>query len=462
MPEVEAMGFADFQYIPEWTVNQEIYTYLATKFDVENNLIKDDVANIEINAEIVERALRLPSGGDDFPDYNLKDLEYKALKSRCGNYNLKDLKEFVINCPLQTEEQRMLFREAFILLLGKTFLCPTTNEKLSLERHFPLIVDVKNPQQYNWSLQILTLIKDAIEDYQTKGVKHLSACMFIVVIIYFQRLKRGRLDKCRSVEPWIIDWSLPNLEHRATAALKKRIMLEKKNKKAEKNCKENKQAGEKKKERDDQSEEGVVEGEEFLKKWTQIEEELKSQRRTVGNENKKLTKEQEAEVEATLKDAEECFLDYIDGDDEGIPSFSLDFSQEFKSPKRSMHEEILDIAPLNEIIPENIPFQEAENPINMRPTRELTAEEQKKIYNWIMKASKEDTVREEMIAKIATSMFNTLRIEVFQKSYEPLQRRNNPNRYKKKEVKTPFTAPNIKEITKRAEGNKAAGKRKKK
>ncbi|MED6180421.1 hypothetical protein PIB30_010051 [Stylosanthes scabra] len=99
MAEVDAMGFANFQHIPEWTVNQEIYTYLATKFDVENNLIKDDVANIEINAEIVECALGLPSG-DDFPEYDPKDLEYKALQSRWDNYSLINLKDFVIRCPL--------------------------------------------------------------------------------------------------------------------------------------------------------------------------------------------------------------------------------------------------------------------------------------------------------------------------------------------------------------------------
>ncbi|MED6149060.1 hypothetical protein PIB30_058918 [Stylosanthes scabra] len=61
MAEVEAMGFHSLQHILEWIVNQEIYTYLASKFDLDNNVIKDDVANIEINAEIVERALRLPS-----------------------------------------------------------------------------------------------------------------------------------------------------------------------------------------------------------------------------------------------------------------------------------------------------------------------------------------------------------------------------------------------------------------
>ncbi|MED6165957.1 hypothetical protein PIB30_104572, partial [Stylosanthes scabra] len=196
--------------------------YLATKFDLENNVIKDDVANIEINVEIVERALGLPSCGDEFPEYYPNDSENEALKSRWGKFTtLADLKGFVIKWAMQTEEQRMLFREAFILFLGKTFFCPTTNSFLSPEQHFPLVVDVKNPMQYNWSLQIFTWIKDAIKDFQKKGVKHLSACMFVVVVIYFQLLKWGRLDRCQSAEPWIIDWSLKNLEQRATTALKK-------------------------------------------------------------------------------------------------------------------------------------------------------------------------------------------------------------------------------------------------
>ncbi|MED6124929.1 hypothetical protein PIB30_063669 [Stylosanthes scabra] len=96
-------------------------------------------------------------------------------------------------------------------------------------------------------------------------------------------------------------------------------------------------------------------------------------------------------------------MDDFDGySSQGIPSFSLCFSQEFKSPihtpKRSMHEEILDIPPINEMILANIPFQEVKNPTNMGPTRELTADEQKKIYNWIMNVSREDGVQEEMIA----------------------------------------------------------------
>ncbi|MED6116329.1 hypothetical protein PIB30_099298, partial [Stylosanthes scabra] len=63
-----------------------------------------------------------------------------------------------------------------------------------------------------------------------------------------------------------------------------------------------------------------------------------------------------------------------------------------------MEEEILDIQSLNEIIPENIRFQQDGNPINIGPTRELTPIEQKKIYNWVIKSSKEDGVQQEMIA----------------------------------------------------------------
>ncbi|MED6212458.1 hypothetical protein PIB30_083516, partial [Stylosanthes scabra] len=89
--------------------------------------------------------------------------------------------------------------------------------------------------------------------------------------------------------------------------------------------------------------------------------------------------------------AAEFFMNDFDGySSEGMPSFSLGMTQEFKSPtytpERSMPEEILDIPPINEIIPANI--QEDL----------LTANEKKKIYNWVMNASKDSGVQEEMIA----------------------------------------------------------------
>ncbi|MED6175765.1 hypothetical protein PIB30_081429 [Stylosanthes scabra] len=62
--EVIAMGFGDLQDIPDWIVQQELYLYLASKFDLDNNLIKDDIDSIEVNVAIVERAIGLLSYDD--------------------------------------------------------------------------------------------------------------------------------------------------------------------------------------------------------------------------------------------------------------------------------------------------------------------------------------------------------------------------------------------------------------
>ncbi|MED6197917.1 hypothetical protein PIB30_061299 [Stylosanthes scabra] len=55
------------------------------KFDLENNLIKDDVGNIEVNAAVIKRAIGLPSYGADFPEYELDDIHTAALKLRWGD-----------------------------------------------------------------------------------------------------------------------------------------------------------------------------------------------------------------------------------------------------------------------------------------------------------------------------------------------------------------------------------------
>ncbi|MED6126663.1 hypothetical protein PIB30_080578, partial [Stylosanthes scabra] len=64
--EIVTMGFGDFQQIPNWIVQQELFLHIASKFDLDNNLIKDDV-------------------GADFPDYEPDDIHTAALKLRWGS-----------------------------------------------------------------------------------------------------------------------------------------------------------------------------------------------------------------------------------------------------------------------------------------------------------------------------------------------------------------------------------------
>ncbi|MED6158850.1 hypothetical protein PIB30_036764 [Stylosanthes scabra] len=84
MAEVIDMGFRDLQHKPNWTVKQGLFLHLASRFDLENNLIKDDVGTIEVDASVIERAIRLRSYGDDFPNYYPKDILIAALKLRWG------------------------------------------------------------------------------------------------------------------------------------------------------------------------------------------------------------------------------------------------------------------------------------------------------------------------------------------------------------------------------------------
>ncbi|MED6206241.1 hypothetical protein PIB30_024833 [Stylosanthes scabra] len=53
-------------------------------------------------------------------------------------------------------------------------------------------------------------------------------------------------------------------------------------------------------------------------------------------------------------------------------------------------------------------------------------------------------IRKMLVLDIALSNYNTKRASLLQKAYTISQWRNNPDRGKKKEVKTSFTAPNTK------------------
>ncbi|MED6111419.1 hypothetical protein PIB30_052161 [Stylosanthes scabra] len=55
------MGFRDLQHMPNWTVKQGLFLRLASRFDLENNLIKDDVGTIEVDASVIGRAIGLRS-----------------------------------------------------------------------------------------------------------------------------------------------------------------------------------------------------------------------------------------------------------------------------------------------------------------------------------------------------------------------------------------------------------------
>ncbi|MED6174460.1 hypothetical protein PIB30_069216 [Stylosanthes scabra] len=147
-PEIDKMGFGGLKYIPKWSVDQKSYFYLAENFNLIRNYIRTDVDDITVNAAIIGRALGLPSHG--------------------------------------------IFR-------------PTSTAKISPNKHLPTILNVENAMAYNWSFHILDWVKDAIADFQHNGVKHISGCMYALLILYCQRIRHGPLEQCTIEPPWVRD-----------------------------------------------------------------------------------------------------------------------------------------------------------------------------------------------------------------------------------------------------------------
>ncbi|MED6146477.1 hypothetical protein PIB30_034705, partial [Stylosanthes scabra] len=58
------------------------------------------------------------------------------------------------------------------------------------------------------------------------------------------------------------------------------------------------------------------------------------------------------------------------------------------SPERSKDDEVLDIPPIREMLPDDVIFHPEEDPSPIRPLKPLRSYQEDKIYNWVMKPSK--------------------------------------------------------------------------
>ncbi|RYR59058.1 hypothetical protein Ahy_A05g024903 [Arachis hypogaea] len=125
---------------------------------------------------------------------------------------------------MATESDRIEFRRYFILVVMKMFLCPTTQQVLS-PRHIYPVLDVSDPRRFNWPLEILKWFDQTVEKYKLKGNKTCEGCMFVMLILYFQRLQYSVLDNCLEPERWLNAWTLERLEKKAQYILSEGHLL---------------------------------------------------------------------------------------------------------------------------------------------------------------------------------------------------------------------------------------------
>ncbi|MED6168732.1 hypothetical protein PIB30_014195 [Stylosanthes scabra] len=112
-------------------------------------------------------------------------------------------------------------------------------------------------------------------------------------------------------------------------------------------------------------------------------------------ENHNAVKERWKEIEKIIDNDLNCnsYEEFNSSESQGRPSFSLRFSQDSKSPTPSTRptEKILNIPPVSHVLP-------IDNHVAMMLSKGLSEVEIKKIYSWVMKSSKQESVMNETIA----------------------------------------------------------------
>ncbi|QHO06915.1 uncharacterized protein DS421_14g459030 [Arachis hypogaea] len=180
LAEIDAIGFGFVKQIPRWAVKQTIMIQLARAYDVETDTLIVDVGNIPVSAELIGRALGIPSNGVDIPKIQKKNPAHREIKEQFKKKTTTQLRDFVYACPMDTEADRINFRRYFILV--KTF---------------------------KW-------LGKVIETHQNKKFETCGGCMFALMLLYFQRLRHGPLERCQETEPWLTAWTASELEKKAT------------------------------------------------------------------------------------------------------------------------------------------------------------------------------------------------------------------------------------------------------
>ncbi|XLS77672.1 hypothetical protein HN51_061897 [Arachis hypogaea] len=101
---------------------------------------------------------------------------------------------------MNTADDMMEFRRHFILLVQDV-------PHVISPWHIDTILNVSNSRRYRWPLHIFQWLETVIKKYQLKNNKSCEGCMFALLVLYFQKLKHGKLKTCQEPEPWLAAWT---------------------------------------------------------------------------------------------------------------------------------------------------------------------------------------------------------------------------------------------------------------
>ncbi|MED6200990.1 hypothetical protein PIB30_090615 [Stylosanthes scabra] len=105
------------------------------------------------------------------------------------------------------EENKVLFKRAFLLYIQKCFLIPTSAPNVT-PRALPALFDLENTRNKNWALHVHNFLLEEIEKAKKNNAKSVSGCCYALMVIYFHETHFEKNSRDAAAQPrWIQYWT---------------------------------------------------------------------------------------------------------------------------------------------------------------------------------------------------------------------------------------------------------------
>ncbi|MED6193768.1 hypothetical protein PIB30_022556 [Stylosanthes scabra] len=210
MKIVEELGFGLFRHLPLYYLKHQVLKQIFIRFEPYDHTIHTVAGDVEITTEKIGKALGLKYTGTTYPEKVVsKDLngdDYAVFKYFQG-ITQAALKKLIFNTPVDTNENRDLFKRAFLLYIQKCFLLPTSAANIS-PRALPTIFNLENTRHQNWALHIHNFLLEEVQKTKDNSTSSVSGCCFALMVIYFHKTHFGKNSReAKAKPPWIQYWT---------------------------------------------------------------------------------------------------------------------------------------------------------------------------------------------------------------------------------------------------------------
>ncbi|MED6128788.1 hypothetical protein PIB30_101325 [Stylosanthes scabra] len=206
---VDELGFGVFSHLPNYYLKQKVLKEIYNRFDTDDHTIHAVAGEVEITTQKIGKALGLSSIGTPYDDkVTPKDLSeedhsvYKFFQSKTQ----AALAKMIYDTPVDMEDNRKLFKRAFLLYVQKCFLLPTSAPNVT-PRALPMLFNLENTRNQNWALHVHNFLLEEVKKAKTNNTKSVSGCCYAMLIIYFHETNFGKNSRNPLVQPpWIQYW----------------------------------------------------------------------------------------------------------------------------------------------------------------------------------------------------------------------------------------------------------------